>query len=97
MRGDKYIKDGKLTWLPTIDTTVKPPATEHQLCSYDTARRLFRELGCPPDEVNAFERLADALAPARVTITTREVKEITLRYDTKRGNEVEVNLKISSQ
>ena len=95
MRGDKYIKNGKLEWMAPIDATVKPPTTEHLLCSYDTVRRMFQNLGCPPDEVNAYERMADVLSPAQVQITTREVKEITLRYGTKRGNECEVILIVS--
>ena len=71
-----------------IDVKVKPSTTEKIICGYDTARILLRELGGTPDEVNAFERLVDVLSPIHVSIETHQVKKISIRYDTKRGNEV---------
>lgn len=88
MKGNPYKLEKDPVRRSPIDVKVKPGTTENLICGYDTARLLLQDLGGTPDEVNAFERLVDVLSPIHVSIETREVKMITIRYDTKRGNEV---------
>ncbi|MBR5028586.1 MAG: hypothetical protein IKX51_05130 [Bacteroidales bacterium] len=88
MKGNPYKLEKDPVRRSPIDVKVKPGTTENLICGYDTARLLLQDLSGTPDEVNAFEHLVDVLSPIHVSIETHEVKNITIRYDTKRGNEV---------
>lgn len=88
MKGNPYKLEKDPVRRSPIDVKVKPGTTENIMLGYRATRHLLRDLGCPPDEVGAFESLVDVFTPIRVSIETHEVKNIRIQYATKHGNEV---------